>query len=130
VDKSFQNDKDVDLPQHFSVNICECYLRMEVQSPPTKFVDQEDGQPIRSVEPVGSRYQEIAVKKLKDGGVEIRAVEHGTEEITEFQATLTDEMYRGVDLQHETRRRTLDNDIEDVLQLLGYTVTDPRAKGY
>ena len=102
---------------------------MEVQSPPTRLVHEKDGNPIRSVEPVSSRYEKIAVKKL-DGCIEIKALERGTEEITDFRVELTDELYRGVAIEEDPQRRALDDDLEDVLHLLGYTTVDTETKQY
>lgn len=102
---------------------------MRVTAPPDRFIDEQDGQPIKQLEPEGSRYEQIAIKRLDDG-VEIRAKEVGVEEPITLQATLNDQMFRGVTLDDDTRRRDLDDDLLDALHLVGYCLIDESTRGY
>lgn len=102
---------------------------MEVKSKPQAFVDESDDRPIREIEPVGSRFDAIAIKRLKDS-IEVRARKHGTDNIIEFQAETIDQLYRGVSIQGDVSRRDLDDDLEDALQLLGYTAVDRDTRSY
>ncbi|MDB9247502.1 hypothetical protein PN419_00575 [Halorubrum ezzemoulense] len=101
---------------------------MNVTEPPSRFVDESDGQPIEEVNPVGSRYETVAVKRLDDG-IEIRAIEHGTEEVNEYQASLTEQLFQGVSIDGKGRRN-IDDDIQDILHLLGFTLVDDSVKTY
>lgn len=101
---------------------------MQVNTPPQRFVDESDGQPIEEIEPAGSRFGTIAVKRLDDG-IEVRAIERGTEQVHEFHAQLTEQLYRGVSVDG-IPRRDIDEDILDTLQLLGYTAVDDEIKTY
>ena len=101
---------------------------MKVTKPPKRFVDEEDGQTVEEVDPDGSRFESIAVKRLEDS-IEIKAKKHGTEDVTEFRAELTDELFRGVTVEGIPRRQ-IDDDIQDVLTLLGYAFVDKTIKEY
>ena len=101
---------------------------MKVTNTPKRLVDKEDGQAIEEVDPDGSRFESIAVKRHEDS-IEVKAKEHGTEDVTEFRAELTDELFRGVTVEGIPRRQ-IDDDIQDVLTLLGYAFVDKTIKGY
>lgn len=101
---------------------------MRVTQPPSQFIDESDGQLIEEVSPVGSRYEVIAVKQLDDG-IEVRAIEDGTDRINEFRAALTDQRFRGVAVE-DLSRRDIDDDIQDIVHMLGYTLIDKSIKSY
>ena len=101
---------------------------MIVTQPPKRFLDEDDGSPIESIEPEGSRFEQIDVKRTDDG-VEVRAKEAGTGEVTEIQAPLTEQMFRGVSADGD-RPREIDDDIRDALSLVGYALVDDQIKGY
>lgn len=101
---------------------------MIVNDPPQRFVDSNDN-PIESIEPEGSRYEQIDIKKTDDE-IEVRAKEAGTDRVTEFTATLTDQMFRGVELDDGRRPHELDEDFRAILQMVGYQVVDRHIKGY
>lgn len=100
---------------------------MLVNQPPERFVDTSDDQPIESIRPEGSRYARIDIKRLDDG-VHVKAQEHNGA-VTELTADTTDQMYCGVDISGK-RRRDIDDDIQDALQLLGYCVVDRNTRQY
>lgn len=102
---------------------------MKVTNPPQKLIDESDGQPVEEINPDGSRFEKIAVKELDDG-VEVRARERGTDEVTAFVAESTDELYGGVSVEGTDRRRDIDDDVQDALQLVGYTLVDESVKAY
>ena len=103
-------------------------VQMIVNDPPQRFVDSNDN-PIESIEPEGSRYEQIDIKKTDDE-IEVRAKEAGTDRVTEFTATLTDQMFRGVELDDGRRPHELDEDFRAILQMVGYQVVDRHIKGY
>lgn len=105
-----------------------CGTVMIVNDPPERFVDP-DGNPIESIKPEGSRYEQIDIKKTDDEVV-VKAKAAGTDEIAEFSATLTGQMFRGVKLDDGRRPRELDEDFRTVLQMVGYQVVDRQIKGY
>lgn len=105
-----------------------CGPAMIVNDPPQRFVDSEDN-PIESIEPEGSRYEQIDIKRTDDGIV-VKAKEAGTDRITEFSATMTDQMFRGVELDDGRRPRELDEDFRAILKMVGYQVVDRQIKGY
>ena len=102
---------------------------MQVTTPPQRFVDQSDGCAVEEIQPEGSRFKKIAIKKLDDS-IEVRALEHGTENVIEFTADLTETLNQGVEPTGDTRRADIDDDIEDALTLVSYTLIDPDVQGY
>ena len=102
---------------------------MQVTQPPQRYVDQDDDRVIKEIEPEGSRFKKIAIKKLDDA-VEVRALEHGTENTVEFTADITEKLYQGVEPRGETTRSDIDDDIEDALSLVAYAVIDSSVQGY
>ena len=101
---------------------------MNIDTAPQRFIDEEDGQPIEEVDPKGSRFNSIAVKRLDDS-IEVRAQEHGTDDVIEFRADLTEQLFRGVAVEGIPRRE-IHGDIQDVLTLLGYVFVDKTIKEY
>ena len=101
---------------------------MIVNNPPQRFVDSEEN-PIESIKPEGSRYEQIDIKRMDDT-IEMRAKEAGTDRVTEFTATLTDQMFRGVTEDDGRRPREMEQDLRDALRLVGYTLVDRQVKGY
>jgi hypothetical protein len=99
---------------------------MRVTQQPQRFIDEQDGQPIEEIEPEGSRFKSIAIKRLDDG-IEVRALEHGTENVVEVTAELTEQRYRGVEVADDT---SVDDDLEDAMELFGYTLIDKAVKSY
>lgn len=101
---------------------------MKVTQPPSQFIDESDGNQIFEVSPLGSRYEVIAVKQLNNG-IEVRAIEHGTEREVEFRATPTNQSFDGVTVDSK-EQRNIDDDIQNVLHMLGYAVVDENFKSY
>lgn len=101
---------------------------MKLTQPPAQFIHKSDGNRIFEVSPLGSRYGVISVKEL-DNQIKVRTIEDGTEQMDEFCATLTNQSLRGVDPEYRERRE-IDDDIQDLLHILGYTVVDQDVRSY
>lgn len=101
---------------------------MRITTQPERFIDNDDGEPITEVYPEGSRFDAMSVKQT-DEGIEIRAHDQTSDEVIEVQAELTEELYRGVEVEN-TRRRDVTEDIQDLCQIVGYTLIDPAVESY
>jgi hypothetical protein len=101
---------------------------MIVQHPPDRLIDQSDGSPIESIKPTGSRFERIDIKRRNDTIV-VRAKEGGTDNVVEFEMELIEQLFRGVDVKGK-RRRDVDDDIQDALQLVGYSIVDRDTQAY
>lgn len=101
---------------------------MIVQHPPDRLIDESDGSPIESIQPTGSRFERIDIKR-RDDTVIVRAQEGGTDTVIEFEAELIEQLFRGVDVKGK-RRRDVDDDIQDALQLVGYSIVDRDTRAY
>lgn len=89
-----------------------------------RFID-DSGNPVEEMDVAGSRFDRIAIKILDDG-IHVRAHEEGTDEIIDFEASLTEQLFKGVQLpdEYSRRRRDVDNDLLDALHSAGYTLVD------
>lgn len=93
---------------------------MDVQNE-RDYVDEE-GNVVYEVSLGGSRYDTITATRTDDQLL-IEAKHVGTDDIDEFSLSLTDELYKGV--AHESRtRRTFEDDLQDILQYMGFTLTN------
>lgn len=101
---------------------------MYVTNPPARLIDEEDGHPIEQLTPHASRFGQIEIKK-QNNALTIRAHDDSTNEILEFNGELTNQTLRGITITGG-RRRDIDDDVLDALQLLGYTVIDPATQHY
>lgn len=100
---------------------------MRVVDQPQRHVS-EDGQPIEHIEPTNSRWAEIEVLRADDT-VRVRAEEAATGELYEESFDVTEEMYQGLS-RHDGRPSTLDDDLADALNLVGFCTTDTITRGY
>ncbi len=104
-------------------------VRMRVEHPPERFIDDSDGAPIEQILPDGSRFDKIDVKRTDDK-IEVRAHDEGADHTVEITASINEELYRGVTIDGPQRPRDVDEDIRDVLHLVGYTAVDDGTKAY
>lgn len=95
---------------------------MKVTTPPEQCIDEADGAPVKYIEPDNSRFESIVIKQLADS-IEVKAKDANTGRMTEFTATVRDSKLRSVTVD-DGRRRDIDDDLQDVLTLVGYTLVD------
>jgi hypothetical protein len=60
----------------------------------------------------------------------VMARESATGNIVKMEATLSNKTLRGVFVESESRRRDVRDDLQDALELLGYTVLDQEVQQY
>lgn len=102
---------------------------MQVSTSPERFVDEADGFPIEQIRPEGSRFEVVNIKR-RDEDIEVRARDGVSEDVVEFTASLTDQLHRGVNVDGPQRRRDIDDDLQDLLHIIGYTVVDTDVKRF
>lgn len=87
-----------------------------------RFLD-ENGNPIEEYELSGSRYSTIAVRK-HDDGVEIRALDASTGEVTTLEASLLRTALKGLELEDGRRPRDIDEDLRSILHQQRFAFVD------
>ena len=95
---------------------------MHIDDTPERLIDQTDGEPVERIYPKASRFEQIEVK-AGENEVIVKAQEVGTEDITTVEFPMVQKLFRGV-IPEDGRRRDVDDDILDVLHLVGYCVND------
>lgn len=101
---------------------------VEIPEPPERYIDDTDGAPIEYVEPKNSRFDGIGIKQ-RDNEIEVRAYDQSSDRVIEFTAELTNKQWRGVTVDRG-RRREIDDDIQDVLTVVGYALIDDDIESY
>ncbi len=102
---------------------------MYVSEPPKRYVDEQDGQPIQQIRPASSMFDQVEVKGNGEALL-VMARESATGNIVKMEAALSDKTLRGVFVESESRRRDVRDDLQDALELLGYTVLDQEVQQY
>jgi len=103
---------------------------MYVGSQPERFL--VDGDPVTQLTVEDSRFERVAVRRLDDG-IEVRAEDSERDEIIELQAQLTDKLYKGIELTdsgYPSRRRHIEDDLHEIIQLVGYTLVEDDVARY
>jgi len=103
---------------------------MHVEQPPEQLIDQSDGHPIERIRPSGSRYDIIAVKAT-DTEIVVKAHEGASDSTNSWRFPLQEKLLQAAGIDDQ-RRRDIDDDIQDAVQLVGYTLSDIDAyvKGF
>lgn len=97
---------------------------MQITSGPERYVDQEDN-PITEHQLDDSQYSVIGIKRTSDDGtIEVRARDDETDRILTFEASLTEELYKGVSINGPEQPRDVDEDIRTVIKRSGYVLVD------
>jgi hypothetical protein len=97
---------------------------MQITSGPERYVDQEDN-PITENQLDDSQYSVIGIKRTSDDDtIEVRAREDETDRILTFEASLTQELYKGVSIDGPEQPRDVDEDIRTVIKRSGYVLVD------
>jgi hypothetical protein len=97
---------------------------MQITSGPERYVDQEDN-PITENQLDDSQYSVIGIKRASDDDtIEVRAREDETDRILTFEASLTQELYKGVSIDGPEQPRDVDEDIRTVIKRSGYVLVD------
>lgn len=102
---------------------------MQVIDPPQRYIDKETDDPIEQIKPQGSRFEKIEVQQSEDK-LTIMALESADNEVHEYEAPIVEKMLRGVRVRGTPRRRDMAEDLQDALELLGYTVLDTQIQQY
>jgi hypothetical protein len=98
--------------------------QMNVLSGPERYVDQDDN-PITEHQLDDSRYSVIGIKRTSDNNtIEVRARDDETDRILTFEASLTEELYKGVSINGPEQPRDVDEDIRTVIKRSGYVLVD------
>lgn len=97
---------------------------MQITSGPERYVDQEDN-PITENQLDDSQYSVIGIKRTSDDGtIEVRARDDETDRILTFEASLTEELYKGVSINGPEQPRDVDEDIRTIIKRSGYVLVD------
>jgi hypothetical protein len=97
---------------------------MNVISGPERYIDQDDN-PITEHQLDDSRYSVIGIKRdTNDDVIVVRARDSETDRILTFEATPTEELYRGITIDGPERPRDVDEDIRTVIKQSGYVLVD------
>jgi|APHM01.1.fsa_nt_gi hypothetical protein len=95
-----------------------------ILSGPDRFVDS-DGNPINEHRLDDSQYSVIGVKRIVNSDtVEIRARNDDTDTILTIQAKLTDELYKGIEIDGPELPSDVDEDIRALVNESGYCLVD------
>ena len=102
---------------------------MQIKKPPTKFVDEETRARVESYSIDGSPYSQIDIRR-GDDAITLKARKERTGELITMELTKTGELYRGVETDDLRARSEIHADIQDALQLAGFTLVDKGVRQY